>query len=95
LIHSLTFLRPNHLNLHVYGYREEGDLTTPFDMRVKNGIDRFHLASAVLDHVSSIEGSTRPAKEDISRRLAAHGEYIVAHGQDLPEIRDWKWTGVH
>jgi xylulose-5-phosphate/fructose-6-phosphate phosphoketolase len=90
LIHRLTYRRTNR-NLHVRGYVGEGSVTTPFDMRVQNGLDRFHLVQDVVDRVSDLGSPGVYLKQLMSDRLAAHHDYIRAEGKDLPEIRDWKW----
>ncbi len=94
LIHRLTYRRTNHPNLHVRGYKEEGTTTTPFDMVVRNDLDRFHLAAAVIERVPKLGSLAGYAKQAIRDKLIEHQEYITAHGDDLPEIRDWQWTEV-
>jgi xylulose-5-phosphate/fructose-6-phosphate phosphoketolase len=91
LIHRLTYRRPNHDNLHVRGYKEEGTTTTPFDMTVMNDLDRFHLAGDVLDRVPRLHGVAAHAKQWLREKLVEHKQYVAKHGDDLPEIRDWKW----
>ena len=91
LIHRLTYRRTNHDNLHVRGYKEEGTTTTPFDMTVRNEIDRFHLAGDVVDRVPKVAHLAAYAKQKVRDRLVEHREYIVAHGEDPPEIRNWTW----
>jgi xylulose-5-phosphate/fructose-6-phosphate phosphoketolase len=91
LIHRLTYRRHNHANLHVRGYKEEGTTTTPFDMVVRNDLDRFHLAGDVIDRVPRLESRAAHLKQRIRDKLVEHREYIVAHGEDLPEISDWTW----
>jgi xylulose-5-phosphate/fructose-6-phosphate phosphoketolase len=91
LIHRLTYRRTNHANLHVRGYKEEGTTTTPFDMTVMNDLDRFHLAGDVVDRVTRLCDSTAHFKQWLREKLIEHKQYIVKHGDDLPEIRDWKW----
>ena len=93
LIHRLTYRRTNHAQLHVHGYREEGTTTTPFDMTVRNKLDRFHLASAVIDYVPRVQERAAHVKQLIRDRLAEHRAYIERHGEDMPEIRDWRWHG--
>jgi xylulose-5-phosphate/fructose-6-phosphate phosphoketolase len=91
LIHRLTYRRANHGNLHVRGYKEEGTTTTPFDMAVRNDIDRYHLARDVADRVDSLAPSAGYLKQEIRDILLAHAAYIRERGEDMPEIRDWKW----
>jgi xylulose-5-phosphate/fructose-6-phosphate phosphoketolase len=93
LIHRLTYRRTNHGSFHVHGYQEEGTTTTPFDMAVRNGIDRFHLMADVFDRVSKLGAVAAYAKQAIRDRLIEHKQYIVANGDDLAEIRDWRWAG--
>jgi xylulose-5-phosphate/fructose-6-phosphate phosphoketolase len=92
LIHRLTYRRTNHWNLHVRGYVEEGTTTTPFDMAVRNRIDRFHLMADVFDRVPKLGASAAYAKQVVRDKLVEHTQYIEAYGDDLPEIRDWKWA---
>jgi xylulose-5-phosphate/fructose-6-phosphate phosphoketolase len=91
LIHRLTYRRTNHRNLHVRGYKEEGTTTTPFDMVVLNDLDRFHLVGDVLDRVPSLGGRAAYAKQAIRDKLIDHKNYICRYGEDLPEVRNWKW----
>jgi xylulose-5-phosphate/fructose-6-phosphate phosphoketolase len=91
LIHRLTYRRKNHDNLHVRGYKEEGTTTTPFDMTVLNDLDRFHLASDVVDRVPRLQRVGAHFKQFIRDRLIDHKEYIQRVGDDLPEIKNWKW----
>jgi len=91
LIHRLTYRRTNHDNLHVRGYKEEGTTTTPFDMTVLNDLDRFHLAGDVIDRVPRLRDIASHIKQDLRNKLIAHTRYIVKHGEDQPEIRNWKW----
>ncbi len=93
LIHRLTYKRANHDNIHVRGFEEEGSTTTPFDMVVRNRLDRFHLVEAVIDHVPTLGAAAVYAKQAIRDKLIDHERYIVAHGTDLPEVRDWRWPG--
>jgi xylulose-5-phosphate/fructose-6-phosphate phosphoketolase len=91
LIHRLTYRRTNHGNFHVRGYKEEGTTTTPFDMAVRNEIDRLHLVADVFDRVPKLGARAAYAKQAIRDKLNEHTQYIAAHGDDLPEIRDWRW----
>ena len=91
LIHRLAYKRHNHDNMHVRGYQEEGSTTTPFDMVVRNRLDRFHLVADVFDRVPALKSSAGYAKQAMHEKLVEHRQYIVEHGIDLPEIRDWRW----
>jgi xylulose-5-phosphate/fructose-6-phosphate phosphoketolase len=91
LIHRLTYRRTNHDNLHVRGYKEEGTTTTPFDMAVLNDLDRFHLAGDVVDRVPSLREIGAHFKQFVRDKLAQHKQYIIRFGEDMPEVRDWKW----
>ena len=92
LIHRLTYRRRNHGNLHVRGYKEEGTTTTPFDMTVLNDLDRFHLAGDVVDRVPRLQRVGAHFKQWLRNRLVEHKLYIRDKGEDMPEIRDWKWS---
>jgi xylulose-5-phosphate/fructose-6-phosphate phosphoketolase len=91
LIHRLTYRRTNHDNFHVRGYKEEGTTTTPFDMTVLNDLDRFHLAGDVVDRVPRLQRVGAHFKQFLRNKLVQHKQYICDHGDDMPEIRDWKW----
>ena len=91
LIHRLTYRRTNHHNLHVRGYKEEGTTTTPFDMVVMNDLDRFHLAADVVNRVPRLRHKAAYVKQYVRDRLIEHREYIRKYGEDMPEIRDWRW----
>jgi xylulose-5-phosphate/fructose-6-phosphate phosphoketolase len=98
LIHRLTYRRTNHHNLHVRGFKEEGTTTTPFDMTVLNDIDRFHLALDVIDRVPRLRGDpdAEAAARHCRAKLDEHRRWVVVHGDDMPEVRDWRWpTGMH
>ena len=91
LIHRLTYRRTNHDNFHVRGYKEEGTTTTPFDMTVLNDLDRFHLAGDVVDRVPRLQRVGAHFKQFLRNKLVEHKQYIRERGDDLPEVRDWKW----
>lgn len=91
-IHRLTYRRANHPNIHVRGYNEEGTTTTPFDMTVLNGLDRFHLVQSVLKWIPGAENALAELKQLMDHKLKEHHDYIRKHGQDMPEIREWRWN---
>jgi xylulose-5-phosphate/fructose-6-phosphate phosphoketolase len=92
LIHRLTYKRANHGNLHVHGYKEEGTTTTPFDMTVLNELDRFHLVIDVLERVPRLQARAANLIQAMREKLIEHRRYVNTYGDDLPEIRDWKWA---
>ena len=94
LIHRLTYRRTNHKNLHVRGYKEEGTTTTPFDMVVLNDLDRFHLVMDVIERVPKLKAVGAHVLQKMLDRLVGHKQYIIEHGDDMPEIREWKWSRV-
>jgi xylulose-5-phosphate/fructose-6-phosphate phosphoketolase len=94
LIHRLTYRRTNHANIHVRGYKEEGTITTPFDMTVLNDLDRFHLVIDTIDRLPQTGKKGRVLKEQLQAKLIEHKKYIYKNGEDLPEIRNWKWRNT-
>jgi xylulose-5-phosphate/fructose-6-phosphate phosphoketolase len=94
LIHRLTYRRTNHHNLHVRGYKEEGTITTPFDMAVLNDLDRFHLAGDAIDRLPQLGARAAYVKQMLTEQLIEHRSYIRRYGQDMPAIRDWRWPFV-
>jgi len=95
LIHRLTYRRTNHDNFHVCGYNKEGTITTPFDMTVLNDLDRFHLVMDTIDRVPKTGEAGVRLKKQLTIKLIEHRQYINEHGQDMPEIRNWKWESPH
>ena len=91
LIHRLTYRRTNHDNIHVRGYKEEGTITTPFDMTVLNDLDRFHLVMDTIDRVPQTGNKGQALMQQLKAKLIEHKQYIDTNGEDLPEIRNWKW----
>jgi xylulose-5-phosphate/fructose-6-phosphate phosphoketolase len=91
LVHRLTYRRANHRNIHVRGYCEEGTITTPFDMTVLNQLDRFHLVLSALDRLPQSGEAGAQLRVKLEEKLREHKRYIVRHGEDMPEIRQWKW----
>jgi xylulose-5-phosphate/fructose-6-phosphate phosphoketolase len=94
LIHRLTYRRRNHQNFHVHGFQEKGTTTTPFDMVVLNRLDRFHLVSDVIDRVPSLGPRAAYAQQTIRDKLIEHKQYIARYGEDMREVRDWRWTAT-
>ncbi|MGD9854910.1 MAG: phosphoketolase, partial [Planctomycetaceae bacterium] len=95
LIHRLTYRRTNHDNLHVRGYKEEGTTTTPFDMLVRNDLDRFHLVSDVIDRVPKLGYLAAYVKQMVRDKRTEHKQYIRRYGEDMPEIRGWQWPAEY
>jgi xylulose-5-phosphate/fructose-6-phosphate phosphoketolase len=91
LIHRLAYRRTNHRNIHVRGYKEEGTTTTPFDMCVRNDLDRYHLVSDVIDRVPGLGARAAHVKQWLRDKLVEHRQYICERGDDMPEVRDWHW----
>ena len=91
LVHELTYRRHNK-NLHVRGYKEEGTITTPFDMRVQNNIDRFNLVIDTVKRLPQLGNTAAYVIQEMRDKLIEHRQYITTYGQDLPEVREWKWT---
>jgi xylulose-5-phosphate/fructose-6-phosphate phosphoketolase len=91
LIHRLAYRRKNHRNLHVRGYKEEGTITTPFDMAVLNDLDRYHLATDAVARLPKLGTRGEAVREKAAALLAEHQAYIRRHGEDMPAVRDWRW----
>lgn len=91
LIHRLTYNRTNHAGMHVRGFAEEGTTTTPFDMVVLNGLDRYHLAIEAIERVPGLATKAAHVKQRFRDKLIEHSRYIREHGEDMPEIRNWVW----
>ena len=91
LIHRLTYRRTNHGNLHVRGYKEEGTITTAFDMTVLNDLDRFHLVMDTIDRLPQTGAAGKALQQALAEKLLEHRHYITTHGEDMPEIRNWRW----
>jgi xylulose-5-phosphate/fructose-6-phosphate phosphoketolase len=87
----LTYRRNNHANMHVHGYKEEGTITTYFDMTVLNGLDRFHLVLDAIKRLPQLGKSSAKLKKLLEDKLVEHRNYIDKNGLDMPEIRNWKW----
>jgi len=92
LIHRLTYRRNNHENIHVRGYKEEGTITTYFDMTVLNDLDRFHLVLDVINRLPQQDEKSRNLKLEMEEKLTEHRKYIEKNGVDMPEILNWKWN---
>jgi xylulose-5-phosphate/fructose-6-phosphate phosphoketolase len=93
LVHRLTYRRTNHQNLHVRGYKEEGTITTPFDMTVLNQLDRFHLAIDAVDRLPQLSTRGARLKAALQDKLVEHSNYIRTYGEDMEEVRNWQWSG--
>jgi len=93
LVHRLTYRRRNHDGLHVRGYKEEGTITTAFDMTVMNDLDRFHLVIDAIDRLPQTGSPGAYLKQQLHDKLVEHKRYIAQEGRDLPEIREWQWPG--
>jgi xylulose-5-phosphate/fructose-6-phosphate phosphoketolase len=93
LVHELTYFRHNR-NLHVHGYQEEGTITTPFDMRVQNEIDRFHLVLSAIENLPSLGSKGDYLCQLMRDKLVEHKQHIAEYGVDLPEISNWKWDSI-
>jgi xylulose-5-phosphate/fructose-6-phosphate phosphoketolase len=90
LIHQLTYKRTNK-NLHVHGYKEEGTITTPFDMRVQNELDRYHLVINALKNLPQLGNRAASLNQLCKNKLVSHKQYIAEYGKDMPEVTNWKW----
>jgi xylulose-5-phosphate/fructose-6-phosphate phosphoketolase len=91
LIHRLTYRRTNHDNIHVRGYKEEGTITTPFDMTVLNDLDRFHLVMDAITRLPQSGDRGVHVTQQLTDKLIEHRQHIDIHGEDMPEIRNWQW----
>jgi xylulose-5-phosphate/fructose-6-phosphate phosphoketolase len=91
LIHRLTYRRHNHDNVHVRGYKEEGTITTPFDMTVLNDMDRFHLVIDTINRLPQVGSRGDHLKQRLQDKLVEHRQYIDKYGEDMPEIKNWSW----
>jgi xylulose-5-phosphate/fructose-6-phosphate phosphoketolase len=92
LVHRLTYRRTNHENIHVHGYKEEGTITTPFDMTVLNELDRFHLVIDAVGRLPQTGARGIELQQRLREKLIEHRQYTTTHGQDMPEVRNWKWS---
>ncbi len=92
IVHQLTYNRPNHDNFHVRGYREEGTTTTPFDMVVLNNLDRYQLAFDAIRRVPRMSDKVEEAEARYWTTMQRHKLYVSEHGEDMPEVRDWRWS---
>ncbi|MEO9021088.1 MAG: phosphoketolase family protein [Ginsengibacter sp.] len=94
-VHRLTYNRTNNNNIHVHGYKDEGSVTTPFDMPVQNELDRFHLVIDVINRLPQTGTKGTYLKQDLQNKLVEHKQYIHKYGEDMPEVRNWKWKNVN
>jgi phosphoketolase len=92
MIHKLTYRRHNHDNIHVRGFRDEGTTTTPFDMVVLNNLDRFQLALDAIRRIPRLSDQVEKATARYWTSMERHKLYISEHGDDMPEVRDWRWS---
>ena len=92
LIHRLTYRRHNHENFHVRGYREEGTTTTPFDMVVLNNLDRYQLALDAINRIPRLSNEVKKATDRYWSTMERHKLYVSEHGEDMPEVADWRWS---
>ena len=92
IIHKLTYRRQNHANIHVRGYKEEGTTTTPFDMVVLNNLDRYQLALDAICRIPRLGGQVEAETARFNATMQRHKRYIGEHGDDMPEILNWRWT---
>ena len=90
LIHQLTYRRTNK-NIHVHGYKEEGTITTPFDMRVQNELDRYHLVIDAIKYLPQLGNRASSLNQQCKNKLVMHKQYIQEYGRDMPEVTNWKW----
>ena len=93
LIHELTYRRHNNRLMHVRGYNEEGTITTPFDVRVQNDVDRFHLVMEAIKYLPQLGNRGAYLYQKMNDKLVEHKQYIHEYGEDLPEVANWKWEG--
>ena len=92
IVHKLTYNRRNHANLHVHGFRGHGTTTSPFDMTVLNKLDRYTLALDAISHIPRLADRVHAAVQRHSEVIQKHKLYVSEYGEDMPEVRDWKWT---
>jgi xylulose-5-phosphate/fructose-6-phosphate phosphoketolase len=92
IIHWLTYRRHNHDNFHVRGYKEEGTTTTPFDMVVLNNLDRYQLALDAISRIPRLRKQKQTATDRYWSTMERHKLYVSEHGEDMPEVQNWRWT---